>query len=760
MAVRRPLSSTQERTVARLHRVVAAVRGWRPDDPGLSSLRRSARAALVMPATFALAKFAVGDPQLTTFVAFGCFALMVMADFGGLRRPRAVAYVVTTLVGAALLTFGTLASPFPWVAAPAMLLVGLWIQFSGVFGSYVAAAQTALLLAFVLAVSVPAPPAAVGSRLTGWLIAGAVSTLASVLLWPRFERVKLHRRAAAACRALGEFIGAQRQDPESSAAAARREAASSAVQAARDEYTATAKRPAGPTRRHRALVELLTQLERGLKFAARPFYRLPARRPSIEEGNLLADAVVRTLDASAEVLTGGPPPDLTGLTAARVAHRQALDRWAGDQLGAGRPPREVLQGLDVDHWLRVLSYLALAVGTDAMIAAGFHPIAELPLPAGTPRHEGLGGIVIRVARTVRTHLSPTSSVLHNSVRTGIGLALAVLLASLLQLDHAFWVVLGTLSVLRSNALATGRTTVEAIAGAVAGFAVGGVFIAVVGSSAPLLWVALPLVVFLAAYASSTIGFVVGQAAFTVLVIVLFNLISPVGWKLGLVRIEDVAIGTAISVAAGLLLWPRGARRELVLAAAGLYRSVAGFVASSFERVLGEGSEEEPGRTRRLAVRARDRAEEAFEQLLNERGSRPLDPATAGLLVASGKDLLLVGDLLNVAADLGYQARICGEGAARVSGQAGLTIAAFLRLADRLAGEAAAAGGHREEASEALLEEAALRCLREWNQDDPPGRSAIAVVTAREWVQQLSVLAADLEEPVAVASRAARVPWWR
>ena len=59
--------------------------------------------------------------------------------------------------------------------------------------------------------------------------------------------------------------------------------------------------------------------------------------------------------------------------------------------------------------------------------------------------------MIRVARTVRTHLAPASSVLHNSLRVALGLALAVLLARLLQLDHAFWVVLGTLSVLRSNA---------------------------------------------------------------------------------------------------------------------------------------------------------------------------------------------------------------------------------------------------------------------------------------------------------------------
>jgi hypothetical protein len=55
-----------------------------------------------------------------------------------------------------------------------------------------------------------------------------------------------------------------------------------------------------------------------------------------------------------------------------------------------------------------------------------------------------------------------------------------LLARTLGLAHAFWVVLGTLSVLRSNALGTGRTAFEALAGTVMGFVVGGIFALVAG----------------------------------------------------------------------------------------------------------------------------------------------------------------------------------------------------------------------------------------------------------------------------------------
>jgi hypothetical protein len=63
-------------------------------------------------------------------------------------------------------------------------------------------------------------------------------------------------------------------------------------------------------------------------------------------------------------------------------------------------------------------------------------------------------------------------------------------------------------------------------------------------------------------------------------------------------------------------------------------------------------------------------------------------------------------------------------------------------------------------SDDVLHEAALTCVRRWRDDPAGGRAAIAVVVAAEWIGQLGALAADLEEPVAAALQAARVPWWR
>ncbi len=337
---------------------------------------------------------------------------------------------------------------------------------------------------------------------------------------------------------------------------------------------------------------------------------------------MLASTIVSVFEASADVLNGGPVPDLNSLEQARAAHRTALDAWAGAQLRAGASAESVLDGLDYDHPLRVLSYVALAVGANAAIVAGRHfEPGSARIPFEAPVQAGLGPTLRRMSRTLTTHLSWTSPLLHTSIRAALGLALAVLVARLFGLEHAFWVVLGTMSVLRSNALATGRTTVQALAGTLLGFAVGGLFTLMFASNPFALWVAAPVAVFLAAYAPSAVSFVAGQAAFTVLLLILFNLLAPAGWKVGLVRIEDVAVGSAIGVVAGTLLWPRGARSDFAHSLSGLYRLVAVHLSEALNLVLGSGRVEAVNATRAQVWQAREKAGESFDQLLGLRRER-------------------------------------------------------------------------------------------------------------------------------------------
>jgi uncharacterized membrane protein YccC len=729
-----------------------------PPDPGFAALRRAARAAVIIPPVFAFYTLVLHGGQNVIFAVFGCFALLVMSDFGGQRPARALAYLTATLAGAVLVTLGTVASPSAGVAAVVMFVVGFAIAFSRVFGGYVAAAQTGMLLSFVIAVSIPAPASAIPARVGAWVMAGIISTLAGLFLWPRFERVSLRKHAAKACLVIANLVDAMRASERDLPRLL--EAARQAERAARQAYAATAKRPAGPTRRDRAFVQLLTELQRVVDIIERPFQQSRGSlRPCIAEGDRLASAIVAALRGSADVLTGGAPPNLRAVDEARDLHRAALDRWAAEQLRAGRPVDEVLDGLDVDHTLRVVGYLTLALGTNAVIAAGGHPDDAVSLPVTAPRLEGVAGTSIRVMRTIRTHFEPTSTVTQNSLRVAVGLAIAVLLARTLGLSHAFWVVLGTLQVLRSTALGTGRTAVQALVGNVVGVVIGGAFAILAGNHPPVMWAALPVVIFLAAYAATAVGFAASQAAFTINLIVIFNLISPAGWQVGLVRIEDLAVGAVISVVAGLLLWPRGARRELAKSVAAFYRAVVSYLDRAFDRVLGFEPAAGIDPARRSVIQAAERAGEAFDDFLNEGSSTPLDPQTAGFLLAAGNNAILAGDVLDVISTrMGYHAGGCPDGARAVRAQVRVLLDGFARLADQLALQQPK--GSVDNLSSGALRTAALDCLRRWRNDEGAGRGALAVVMASEWGQNLARLEDDLREPVARAAAAARTPWWR
>jgi hypothetical protein len=222
--------------------------------------------------------------------------------------------------------------------------------------------------------------------------------------------------------------------------------------------------------------------------------------------------------------------------------------------------------------------------------------------------------------------------LRNSVRGAAGLTVAVYIAQRSGLQHSFWVVLGTLSVLRSNALSTGWSVVSALAGTAVGIVLGATLVIAIGTHEHVLWAVLPVAVLLAAYAPRAISFAAGQAGFTVVLFVLFNIIQPTGWTVGLVRIEDVAIGFAISLGVGLLFWPRGAATVLRESLASAYGRSADYVVEAVRQII-VGPASEPSRSGEAAAAALHQLDDAFRQSLAERSAAPMNLESVGALVA-------------------------------------------------------------------------------------------------------------------------------
>src|SRR5262249_35680962 len=141
----------------------------------LAALRRATRTAIIMPAMFALGEEVIGNPQVATFAAFGSFAMLLLVDFSGPMAERLQAQAALAVTGGVFVCLATLASQTAWVAAVAMAVVGFGVIFAGVVSSVLAGATTALLLAFILPVSLAAPASAVPDRLAGWGVAGGAA---------------------------------------------------------------------------------------------------------------------------------------------------------------------------------------------------------------------------------------------------------------------------------------------------------------------------------------------------------------------------------------------------------------------------------------------------------------------------------------------------------------------------------------------------------------------------------------------------------
>ncbi|MCG6861440.1 MAG: hypothetical protein LJE70_09235, partial [Chromatiaceae bacterium] len=446
--------------------MIAALRNL-AHDPDRTALHRSLRVGLVMPVLFAFGLHGLENPQLALLAAFGAFSTMAMADFIGPHRSRLVAYLVLMLVGSALIVIGTALSSTLWPAVIAMLVIGVTLQFVAVLGGQYMLGNNAAILVFVLCAMVPASNDLIPDRLGGWILACACAAIATALLWPRHERRDLYQQLVEAVYALATVARtiAAGDCPGSSIDRSKTE-----IDRVRALHSALGFRPSGPAGQRRALLGLIDDLGQCLAFAV----AVPAGSQMSAEDRRLADAAATTLDAVADVLAGcvdghsGKQPDLEVLVAVRHRHRELLHAATQTAVAGDTPASAVVMAVEAVFPLRVLSFVALSMATNAIVLTG-QTARVVGDDFGMAEPVAAEGTLQHYLRMLAPHLSPHSVWFRNCARAGAALALSMLIAKLSGIEHAFWVVLATLTVLRSNVATTGATVVSAVIGTFAGF---------------------------------------------------------------------------------------------------------------------------------------------------------------------------------------------------------------------------------------------------------------------------------------------------
>ncbi|MET0492399.1 MAG: FUSC family protein [Actinoplanes sp.] len=528
----------------------------RRHDPQLLAVRRAARVTLVACLGFYFCRYVLGNAAMAPYALFGAVALGVLSQIPGSPSQRARTLLAVLPVAWLLITLGTLLSVSDWAAAAGMFVLGFAVTFAGVGGPRLVGLAAGMQLLYILPCFPPYDPGSLGFRLIGVTLAVVLLAGAELVLWPDPAPVTYRHRLGDAVDALARCLEAVAGSWDGDPAARERlaamlPAATEAAEALRPSRLAPVDRPASAGRRDRSLsfaagtarlvlgraVDLSTSDDRDA-------VNLPAAAALLRQTASCAAAAAAWLRGAGEV------PDTDRVAGAIADFRAA--RAAFDPSGV---PADRLR----------LGALALSLGewTKSLVTA--LRIAE-GAPIGPPDENGPFWYAYRAtpwlwAHRLREHLTPRSVYFQGALRLAVALAVARLLAGVLDLSHGFWVLLTILTVLRTSAAETRSALRPALIGTLAGsLAAAGLL--VFGTEPTAYAIALPLVMLVGFAAGPLLGLGWAQALFTVVIAMVFAQVAPTDWHLAEARLLDVAVGAVIGVLIGLFAWPRGGAGEL------------------------------------------------------------------------------------------------------------------------------------------------------------------------------------------------------
>jgi uncharacterized membrane protein YccC len=487
-----------------------------------------------------------GSPGIV-LAAFGVFALLAFADFGGTLGRRFVALISTGIAGVILITVGTLAAGVVWRVVVVTFLVTGTLAYIVVLRGAFANAAPALTVVFVVTVMVATSTDQLPAMLQGYAVAVVIAIPITLFVFPR--RTPAHVRAACvlAMRTLAEHernrLAGHPHDLL---------ALDGALHALRSSYLGNPFRSTGLRRADRALLSLVGNLQALLTATRRtaetptPVSDLPGNTESIHK-------TIACLDSIADGLQGDAITEPTG---AALAQAWAAEWDVAVQCLQDSTP-ESLEG-DLRRIAHAFPDRALGISAVrlSILVRRFLGLPAETFDTGT--HTVPEPPDYQPWAALRTQFTTKSPWMRTALRTGVAMAIAAGVVEILGLAHGFWVLLGVIATLRQDSLGTLRTALLAVGGTFGGALVGAGLLLLFTGDEPGMVVAFLITAFLSVYFQGTAPFALAQGVFSLYVVLVFSIVAwPPDLSTATDRVLDIAIGAGISLATAFLLWPRG-----------------------------------------------------------------------------------------------------------------------------------------------------------------------------------------------------------
>ena len=586
----------------------------RVHDPDGLATRRAIRGAIAVPIGVAIVLYGFEDPIAAAFTLFGTVGLVINSDFAGSVKRRATSYLLTGVAGSIALVLGWAASLTTVSAVLVTMAFAFGMTFVSMFRGSVSIGAAAVLLVYILTVCLNGQWANVPSYLMGWWLAVILSTVTALVLLPRTKRPSSRPLMAEAFSAAAHAASAAWVGDRDDAALKQHVAGFDRIVDAMDMHLSDQPfRTSGITQRESVLNLLATRLDSVRLLVDEAAASSPPATPvDFPERERLAHAIVAALH-ELSVAMSDPKKTISAsrLDQAREAMADGVDAWALQASHEGMNPTEISRRIADHHQMRIFALIVEQMTEMARVANGSR-VETLAVTPPVPRRTPLQLLVAQ--------WSWEGPWLRNAIRSAAGLGLGVLVMDLTGVDHGFWVLLGVIAILRFDAVGTRKFALLAILGTAVGAAIAYAIVSAVGGNEIVLWLLLPALTFLAAWAAGAVNFPSGQAAFTAMVLVALALINwPPRQDGALVRVEDIALGAGVALVVGYLLWPRGAAAYLRIRLAASIRASRDYLDGAITAFGSEDDRKQLPALRVNAVNEIYRAGETFDIAAVQRG---------------------------------------------------------------------------------------------------------------------------------------------
>ncbi len=630
---------------------MARLRAWavtRLDahDPGRVGLGRGLRAAIALPVALVLMLYVFDMPIGASFAAFGVIGLLTTADFSGTAWERARAYLLTGVAGTVLLLVGWVSAGHLVAATVVTLIVTFALASIGAIRGTLAVGAPPALLVYLLAACVGGPDKPLSEAVTGWWVAVLVSTACALAILPRQRSTQVREALADVIRQYAQAASAAWQgEADFSRAWQLVDSADTKVDDLTDLYAGKPFRPSAVLGADRALSMLIDQVF-SLRALLHTLPRLTTPLPDRSQAELdYGNQIATTLDHVASgIVDGHTNPSVAPLVSSRAEFREAAARATARRSRNGDRLANIASDLQQRHVLGMAGLIAEQMG---QLTHDLH---------GVEREEFEGSLHIPRLSTrvlLRVQLDPRSPWFRSSVRKAIGLAAAMAIVTATNLAFGFWVLLGVVAILRFDSMSTNRSAWQAVLGTATGVVAATGLLTLIGNNELVLWLLVPVAVFVAAWAGVALKFPIAQGVLSGFVVLMVNLTAwPPDISRGELRILDMALGAVVAAVVGLVLWPHGATGVLRQQVASTTLASWGYLRDVLESFRGETTSGNQADAFADAHHAALIAAETYDVSLMQRGNGLQGDAMWAALTGDARLMLRAGRIMEPFAGLG------------------------------------------------------------------------------------------------------------